>query len=147
MSSLRLLVCAFAGALLLSARPARALGAEAGLGADYLFDDEAGDFMGFIALDTSLVPRLTLGARFGMVLESDPSRFGIPLDARLRLRIRRLYLEGLAGGWLFFKGDDNFRFHAAGGAGLTIARAVRMGLEVGYLDPSAMVGLRLAFGF
>ncbi len=147
MSMVRTLACALLGALLLSASPALAMGAEAGLGADFLVDDNAGDFLATVAFDTPIARHVTLGGRFGAVLESSPSRFGIPADARLRLRIRRAYVEGLAGAWLFFKGDDHLRFHAAAGAGLMLARDVSMGAEIGYLDPSSMIGLRIAFGF
>lgn len=147
MSSLRVLAWAFLGAALLWAGPARALGAEAGLGADYLADDEAGSFMGFVAVDTRIARRLTLGGRFGLAVVSDPTRFALPLDARLRFKLRRFYLDGLAGAWLFFKGEDHFRFHAAGGAGFVVSRNVRLGAELGYLDPSLMVGGRVAVAF
>jgi opacity protein-like surface antigen len=147
MKSLRFLAFASVAAALLWAGSARALGAEAGLGADYLPDDSAGSFMGFLALDSRIAPYMRLGARFGLMLESNPSRFGIPADARLRFSIRRFYLDGLAGGALFFKDNPRFRFHAGAGLGYLVARNVRFGAEVGYLDPSLMVGLRVSVGF
>jgi hypothetical protein len=103
--------------------------------------------MGTFALDTPIARHLTMGGRFGLVLESDPTRFGVPLDARIRFKLRRFYLDGLAGAWLFFKGDEHFRFHAAGGAGFLLSRTVRLGAELGYLDPSLMVGARISFAF
>ncbi len=154
MSCLRLLACAFIGAVLLWAGSAQArtsggrtLGAEFGLGADYLPDDDAGSFMGTVAVDTPIAQHLTMGGRFGLALESDPSRFAVPLDARLRFKLRRFYMDGLAGGWLFFKGEDHFRFHAGVGAGFLLSRTVRIGAELGYLDPSMMIGVRIAFAF
>jgi hypothetical protein len=147
MKSVRWSVGAFVLAVLLRAAPAVAMGSEFGLGADYVADDNAGAFLGTVALDTALARHTTLGARFGLALESGPSRLALPLDARLRFRIRRIYLEGLAGAWIFFKGNDKLRFHAAAGGGLVLNRSVRLGLELGYLDPSSMIGARVAFAF
>ena len=127
------------------ARPAAASVAF-GLGADYLVDPSQGEFQLTLAADTPLVRHVSVGARFGAMLVSGPSRFGVPLDARLRIRMQRVYLEGLIGPWIVFKDDPAVRFHGAIGFGV-VSRGVQLGLEVGYLDPSAMIGLRLAFPF
>ena len=127
------------------ARPAAA-SAALGLGADYLVDPSEGAFQLTLAADTPLVRHVSIGARFGAMLVSGPSRLGVPLDARLRIHIQRVYLDGLIGPWIVFKDDPAVRFH--GGVGFGIAsRGVQLGLEVGYLDPTTTIGLRLAFPF
>ncbi len=142
----RLVVCSILGAALLWARTARA-GTEAGLGADFLVDDNSGGFLATLALDTPLARHVTVGARFGVFLESDPSRLGIPADVRLRFRVRRAYVEGLTGPWVVFKGNQHLRYHAALGAGIVFHRSVTLGAELGYLDPSSTIGVRLGFAF
>jgi hypothetical protein len=130
-------------ALLLTARPAAASTA-LGLGADWLADPETGAFELTLATDTRLARHVTAGARFGGVLIGDPTRVGAALDGRLRIRGRRVYAEGLIGPWIVFDDDDTFRLHAAFGFGI-FTRSFALGLEVGWLDPTSMVGVRLAF--
>ncbi|HSD18928.1 MAG TPA: hypothetical protein VLC54_02745 [Anaeromyxobacter sp.] len=126
------------------ARPADAASAALGLGADYLLDPEVGEFQLTLAVATPLARHVSVGARFGAMLLSGPSRVGVPIDAKLRVRVDRLYVEGLAGPWIVFDDDDALKLHAAIGFGL-VSRSVSFGLEVGYLDPTAMIGVRLAF--
>jgi hypothetical protein len=146
MRTLRAFVPVLAAALALAwARPAAASVA-LGLGADYLVDPSEGAFQLTLAADTPLARHVSVGARFGAMLVSGPSRLGVPLDARLRIRMQRVYLEGLIGPWIVFKDDPAVRFHGAIGFGV-VSRGVQLGLEVGYLDPTAMIGLRLAFPF
>jgi hypothetical protein len=147
MSLRRLALCASLCAALAWARTASASGAEAGVGADFMVDDNAGGFLATLALDTPVARKLTVGARFGLFLESDPTRLGIPLDVRLRLRLRKAYVDGLVGPWIVFRDDQKIRFHAGVGAGIYLRRNVTLGAELGYLDPSAMLGARIAFGF
>jgi hypothetical protein len=127
------------------ARPASAT-ARFGLGADWLVDPEDGAFQLTLAGEKQVVRNLAVGGRLGVLLLSGPSRLGVPIDASLRLRLGRFYVEGLAGPWIVFDDGDALRLHAAIGIGL-IARGVQLGLEVGYLDPTSMVGVRLAFPF
>jgi hypothetical protein len=115
-----------------------------GLGADYLVDPEIGEMQLTLAIETPIVRGLTAGARFGALVTSDPTRVGAPIDFRLRLRSGRLYADGLVGPWLLFDSGDTLRFHAAFGFGI-LARSMSLGLEVGYLDPTSMIGLRMAF--
>jgi hypothetical protein len=117
-----------------------------GLGADYLVDPSQGAFQLTLAADTPLARHLSVGARFGAMLVSGPSRLGVPIDARLRIHMERVYLEGLVGPWIVTKEDPAVRFHGAVGFGV-VSRGLQLGLEVGYLDPSAMIGVRLAFPF
>jgi hypothetical protein len=117
-----------------------------GLGADWLLDPESGAFQLTLAADRRVASNVSFGGRFGMLVLSDPGRVGVPIDARLRLHVDRLYLEGLVGPWIVFDSDDAFRFHGAIGFGLK-TRSFQLGLELGYLDPTSLVGVRLAFPF
>jgi hypothetical protein len=128
---------------LLWAAPARA-GTALGLGADYLVDPEAGAFNLTLAVDTPIARYVTVGGRFGAMLLTDPGRLGVPLDARLRLRLGKVYLDGLLGPWIVFHDSDSVRFHAAAGFGV-LGRSASLGLELGVLDKTTIVGLRVAF--
>ena len=139
----RIVLAAAALAALLWAAPARA-GAALGLGADYLVDPEAGAFMLTIAGDTPLARHLTIGGRVGAMLVTDPGRVGIPLDLRLRFRANRLYVDGLVGPWIILDDDDSIRFHGAIGFGV-LSRSFSVGLELGVLHDTTIVGARLAF--
>jgi hypothetical protein len=119
-------------------------GVALGLGADYLVDPEIGELQLTLAVETPIARGLTAGARFGALVTSDPTRVGAPIDFRLRLRAGRLYADGLVGPWLLFDSGDTLRLHAAFGFGI-LARSMSLGLEVGYLDPTSMIGLRMAF--
>jgi hypothetical protein len=119
-------------------------GVSLGLGADYLVDPEVGAFLLTFAWETPIARSLTLGARAGGLLTSDPTKVGAPIDLRLRLRTHRLYFDGLVGPWLIFDSGDTLRFHGAFGFGL-LAGSMSFGLEVGALDRTGIVGLRLAF--
>jgi hypothetical protein len=127
-------MCLLAG----SARASTALG----IGADY-WVDQGGAFELTLAADTHLARRLTLGGRFGVMMATGPNNVGAPIDLRLRLRVQRVYVEGLAGPWIIFR-PDPLRAHAAFGFGLA-ASEVQLGLEVGWLDPGPLIGLRLGF--
>jgi hypothetical protein len=137
------------GALLLAAlgwsRPAAAE-TRLGLGADWLVDPKDGAFLVTLAGEKQLVRHLDVGGRIGVFLQSGPSRLGVPVDLSLRVRSGRFYVEGLAGPWIAFDDGDPVRFHAAIGFGLA-SRGVQLGVEVGYLDPTSMIGLRLAIPF
>lgn len=127
-----------------AARRAPPSGVALGLGADYLVDPEIGELQLTLAVETPIARGLTAGARFGALVTSDPTRVGAPIDFRLRLRAGRLYADGLVGPWLLFDSGDTLRLHAAFGFGI-LARSMSLGLEVGYLDPTSMIGLRMAF--
>lgn len=129
--------------LALWSRPATAA-VQLGLGADYWFEPERGEFQLTLAVDTPLLRHLALGGRFGAALFTSPDRVAVPIDLRLRVRLQGLYLEGLVGPWILFDEPDPVRAHAAFGFGLAAA-GVQLGVEVGYLHPSTLAGLRLAF--
>ncbi len=119
-------------------------GVALGVGADYLTDPKVGEFQLTLAVEKSILRSLTVGARFGVALLTESPQVGVPIDVRLRLRLERVYVDGLAGPWVMFGGGDALRLHAALGFGL-LASGVSLGVEVGWLDPSPVVGLRLAF--
>jgi len=146
MRSLRTLIlaAAAAGALLLARPAAASTSVELGLGADWLTSPNDGAFQLTLAGDNRVSQHLSWGGRIGLLALTDPSRFGVPIDFRLRGHFGRIYVEGLVGPWIVFKDDDALRFHGAIGFGL-VADHVHIGLEVGYLNPTSMVGLRVAF--
>lgn len=144
MRSLRPLLAAAALAALALPRPAAAARAALGLGADWLVDPEQGELQLTLAVETPLARHATLGVRFGGMFLPDPERFGVPIDGRLRIRGRGVYAEGLVGPWIVFDDRDSVRLHAAFGFGL-LTRSLSFGLEVGWLDPTSMVGVRVAF--
>jgi hypothetical protein len=143
MTIVRAMLAAATLAALAAARPAAA-STSLGLGADYLVDPSSGDLQLTLAADTRLVRHATIGVRFGAAFLNDPNRFGVPIDARLRIHGSRLYAEGLVGPWLVFDSGDTVRMHAAFGFGL-LTKSLTFGVEVGWLDPTSMVGVRLAF--
>jgi hypothetical protein len=143
MTPLRAVLAAAALAALAAARPAAA-STSLGLGADWLVDPDSGELQLTLAADTRLARRATLGVRFGMSYFSEAERFGVPIDARLRIRGSRLYAEGLVGPWIVLDSGDTVRMHAAFGFGL-LTRSFSFGVEVGWLDPTSMVGVRVAF--
>jgi hypothetical protein len=140
---LRAALAAATLAALAAARPAAA-STSLGLGADWLVDPDSGELQLTLAADTRLAKSVTLGARFGMMYLAEPDRVGVPIDGRLRIRSGRLYAEGLVGPWLVFDSGDTVRMHAAFGFGL-LTKSLSFGLEVGWLDPTSMVGVRVAF--
>jgi hypothetical protein len=146
MTSLRartVLLAAAALAAVLWGRPAAAASVQLGFGADYWFDPEVGTFELTAAVDTPIAKTVTVGGRFGVLITSGPNDLAIPIDLRLRVRTGRLYFEGLVGPWIIFT-DEPVRAHAALGFGLVTGN-VSFGIEVGYLHPSAIAGVRLAF--
>lgn len=143
MHPLRAVLALSALAALAFARPAAAR-SSLGLGADWLVDPESGELQLTLAADTPLDRSVSLGVRFGMMYLADPDRVGVPVDGWLRVRGKRVYAEGLVGPWIVFDDDDSLRLHAAFGFGV-LSRSLSFGVEVGWLDPTAMVGVRVAF--
>lgn len=140
---MRTVLAAAAFALLVLARPAHA-GAALGLGADWLVDPAEGELQLTVAADTRLVRHVTLGVRFGMMYFGDTQYVGAPIDGRLRLRVGRIYAEGLVGPWFVFGGRDTVRLHGAFGFGVH-TRSLAFGFEVGWVDPTPLIGFRVTF--
>ena len=116
-----------------------------GLGADYQFHHR-GLIDLTLAVDGQLARHIHVGGRFGALLASGPE-VGAPIDLDVRaiLGNGRVYLEGLVGPWLMF-GQNDYLFHLHGAFGFGLrASSFEFGVEVGYLDPSPIVGLRLGF--
>lgn len=122
-----------------------ATGVRLGLGADY-WVQRTGLFNLTFAVDGQLARSLSVGGRFGAMVSSGPAYVGVPVDLLLRATVGgdRVYLEGLVGPWFLFNSAYPLRMHAGFGFGLQ-ASAVTLGLEVAWLDPDPMVGLRLGF--
>jgi hypothetical protein len=137
------LFAAVAVAAALWSRPAAAANVQLGVGADYWFDPEVGAFELTLAIDTPIAKKVTLGGRFGLLLTSGPNDVAVPIDLRLRIRADRFYFEGLVGPYIFFT-DEWLRAHAALGFGI-VTGSLSFGIEAGYLHPSAIAGVRLAF--
>ncbi len=111
-----------------------------GFGADYWFD-RAGEFNFTLGVLGKLTREVSAGVRFGGLLITEPATAGIPLDLQLRVAVSRLYLEGSTGPWILFT-DRPVRAHAAFGFGLQ-SGIVSFGIELGWLDPAALLGARL----
>jgi hypothetical protein len=111
-----------------------------GLGADYWFNGH-GEFNFTLAPMVKLSHAISVGGRFGVALITAPATAGIPIDIQIRVSIEQLYLEGSGGPWILFT-DSPVRAHGAFGFGLQ-SGIVSFGIEAGWLDPSALLGVRL----
>ena len=132
--------------LLLAPSSSQAADIRMGLGADYWLDRSAA-FSFTLGVDAEVVGPITIGARFGALLVTNGNTLAVPADLVLRANIanRRVYIEAMAGPWIFFEGDT---FHAHGAFGFGIqGKSVSLGLEVGYLEPEPVVGVRLGWRF
>jgi hypothetical protein len=117
-----------------------------GLGANYWTDPRLGVFDLDLRILEPIAHSLAVGGRLGGLIAAanGTTDFGIPLDIDLHISVNRIYFDVLGGPWILFGGGTTVRAHAAFGFGLQ-ASSISFGLEVGYLDPGAMIGLRLAF--
>ncbi|MBI3180761.1 MAG: hypothetical protein HYZ28_01315 [Myxococcales bacterium] len=131
--------------LLLSPGVAEAAGVRLGVGAHYWLERK-GVFDLDLAVDGALSRHIAVGARFGALITSMQPQLGVPLDLQLRAVLGggRVYLEGMAGPWIFFTSSGPVRAHVAFGFGLQ-SSALAFGIELGWLDPAGIVGARVAF--
>lgn len=136
-------VVAFCAVALPSGR-AEAADVRLGLGADY-WSPRVGILNLTLTVDGAIARHIRVGGRFGALATTSPTVFGAPVDLSVRalLASGRVYLEGLVGPWILFT-NNPIRLHAAFGFGLQ-SNNLAFGLEVGWLDPAPMAGLRLAF--
>ena len=125
--------------VLLASLPAEA-SISLGVGADGWIN-RGGEFNFTLGLHTSLARAISVGGRFGALVVTNPAVAGIPLDLQLRVTVERVYFEGSTGPWILFT-DTPFRFHGAFGFGLQ-SGIISFGAEVGWLDPNALLGVRL----
>jgi hypothetical protein len=148
MKSLRTCLCGSLVALAVALAPtsSEAANVRLTLGGDYHMNSGA-LFNLMLGVDVPVVGPLSLGGRFGVLLATANNALGVPLDLVLRANFRDvpIYIEGLVGPWLVFQGDV-FRGHGAFGFGFQ-GRGLSLGIEVGWLDPSAHIGLRLGWRF
>ena len=126
--------------LLVSSPLAAAPSLRLGFGADYWFD-RAGQFSATLGVLGRLTREVAAGVRVGALINTSPTTAGIPIDLPLRVSLSHLYLEGTAGPWILFT-DSPVRAHAAFGFGLQ-SGSISFGLELGWLDPAALLGARL----
>jgi hypothetical protein len=63
-----------------------------------------------------------------------------------RIGLPGFYLEGQVGLWFIFARGTTVRFHATGGAGISLG-VVRIGAEAGYLTSGGLIGGRVSFAF
>ena len=136
-------------AALLSPSVANA-GVRLGLGGDYWVnrwgDGDSALFNLTLTAEGAVSRVIRIGGRFGALVTTSPGTgFGVPIDLSIRANLARsrVYIEGLVGPWILFR-HNPVRAHAAFGFGLS-GGGFQIGLEVGYLQPSPIAGLRLAF--
>ena len=101
-----------------------------------------------LRVDQELFSFLKVGLRPGLELTvyQPTSRFGVPLDAYVRVKIAILYLEALGGIYWIPSSVEPIRAHLAGGVGFEIWKFF-VGVEVGYLSPSFNALGRVGFTF
>lgn len=136
----------FAVGLFFAPTTSEAANVRVGLGANYWIDQSA-TFDFTLGVEGHVAGPVFAGARFGAMLVTDGNDIGIPLDVYLRANIARsVYIEGLVGPWLVFDRGDALRAHGAFGFGLQ-GRSASIGIEVGYLDPDPIIGLKFGYKF
>lgn len=121
------------------------LGVDVGAGT-WLLEGLQGDV--HLELEQELFEILTIGARPGVTLTlTEPyARVGFPIDLSVRLKLAIVYLEALGGALWIPSSVDPLRAHVAGGVGVQLWK-FRVGVEVGYLQPSLSLLARVGFTF
>jgi hypothetical protein len=137
-----LLATLLASSIALAPKPAEA-GARLGLGAHYWLV-KAGVFDLDLTLDTMVASSIAVGGRFGFLFTSSPTDLGVPIDLLMRFYITSpIFLEVMGGPWIFFDSGP-LRAHFAVALGIQTG-SIAFGPEVGYLEPRAIIGMKLAF--
>lgn len=136
------LAVVLAVAALAPARPAQAVEVSLGLGGHYWFAEQA-IFDADAVIRQRLAGSFSIGGRVGVALGASPVDVGIPLDFLMRLDASRFYFEVAGGAWIFFDAE-RVRPHVSGGFGL-VSGNLTFGPEVGWLEPRAIMGLRLTY--
>jgi hypothetical protein len=141
--SFRRLTAATALAAALAATPSQA-GVKLELGGDWAWA-YGGLFDLALGVYGPIAKHIQVGGRFGGLVTAYGA-FGAPIDFELHANLGegRVYVGGLLGPWLMFDGGFPIRFHGAFEFGLH-AGPLSFGLEIGYLHPGAIAGLRIAF--
>ncbi len=99
-------------------------------------------------IDQQLMEIVKIGLRPGLgIAQYQPtSRLLVPLDAYVNLKLAIVYLEVLGGIYWIPSHVDPIRAHFAGGLGVEIWK-FKVGIEVGYLQPSVNILGRVGFTF
>ena len=126
------------------ATPARA--AENEVSGSVAYFSESGAAMAVTLGHTWDIVGIALGPRVGFAYLTSPSSAALPVDLVARFGLGSLYIEGQVGVWFVFARDPVARFHATGGAGLSLG-FLRIGAEAGYLSSGALIGARVSFAF
>jgi hypothetical protein len=118
-----------------------------GLGAHYWFE-RAGLFDLSLGVNGRIVGPLYVGGRVGAAITSAGPNAVIPIDLVIGVVVVEglLYIEGVGGPWIAIDTGDTLRGHGALGFGF-MRGMFWVGLEVGYLEPDAILGLRLGLRF
>ena len=128
-------------ATLLAAFPASATSVDLGLGADYWRPGDTAEFNLTFTARTHMTEHFSVGGRFGALVTTGVTVVGAPIDLQLRATFARMYVDGLVGPWILFQ-HDPLHTHAAFGFGLH-SESISVGVELGWLSPGAILGLRL----
>jgi hypothetical protein len=127
------------GVLLLSS--AAEASVRLGVGADW-WVNTGGVFEALIEADARIARHVSVGGRLGAGIATPSNSLAVPIDLDLRLHFPDVYLEGLAGPWVLVNSPTSVRAHAAMGFGYQ-GSGVSIGIEGGWLDSAAVLGLRL----
>jgi hypothetical protein len=136
-----------AAALFLIPHTASAVNVRLGLGAHYWFE-RSGLFDLTVAVDGRIVGPLYVGGRVGAAVSTSGPNVIIPIDLQIGVIFAdaSLYIEASGGPWIAIDSGDVLRGHGALGFGF-IRGIFWIGVEVGYLEPDAVLGLRLGLRF
>lgn len=129
----------------LAATEAHAVRFELGAGGGAWFTT-TGLFDVTLGVRQHLARHLALGFRTGVLLTTDGPAVGTPLDLSFRVVVHPVYFEVLGGPTFIFNQGSPLRGHVAFGFGGYLG-PVTLGVEVGYLTPTAVVMLQLAYAF
>jgi hypothetical protein len=141
MRTVRSFTAVAALALAMASAPAEAA-VRLGLGGDWS-PSYGGEFNLTLGVDARIARQVAIGGRFGGMVTAS-ALLGAPIDFELRVDLGRVYVGGLLGPWLVFDAGFPIRLHGAFEFGLEVGN-LSFGLELGYLHPSAIGGLRVAF--
>jgi hypothetical protein len=118
-----------------------------GVGAHYWFV-KSGLFDLTLAVDGIIVGPLYVGGRVGAAVRTEPTKATIPIDILIGVILADglIYIEGTGGPWIAIDQNDVLRGHGALGFGF-MRGLFWVGVEIGYLEPNAILGLRLGLRF
>jgi hypothetical protein len=147
MRALRISLLALALIAIPSAASAHPVHVRLGVGAHYWFE-RSGLFDLTLSVDGIIVGPLYIGGRVGGMLRVEPTKAIIPIDLMIGVLLVRglIYIEAVGGPWIAIDHTDVLRGHGGVGFGF-IKGLFWIGIEAGYLEPSAILGARLGLRF